>query len=61
MEKRQSDGTLYGVDCEVRNCLYHGSDNMCHADNIQVETQTNYCDSETETFCGTFKADNESY
>ncbi len=43
---------LYGVNCDVANCKYHGHDNRCCADNIMVESPSAL--KKAETFCGTF-------
>lgn len=43
---------LYGVDCDVVHCKYHGHDNRCYADNIIVESPNAL--KKAETFCGTF-------
>lgn len=45
---------LYGVGCDVINCKYHGQDDFCHADCINVESHNAV--RKTETFCGTFEA-----
>ena len=47
---------LNGVGCDVSNCTYHGTDDMCHASGIVVDTQTGNCCAETETFCSTFES-----
>lgn len=56
MNKNGKDDILSGVGCDVHSCVYHGTDDMCHASGITVETQSQNCYSETETFCGTFEA-----
>ena len=51
---RRADDKLCGVSCDVVNCMYHGTDNHCHAQKITVES-TNAV-RKAETFCGTFVA-----
>jgi len=48
--------TSGSIGCDVTNCVYHGMDDMCQADSIQVESEKENCKSESETFCGTFEA-----
>lgn len=45
---------INGIKCDAKNCVYHGSDNSCHAGKIEV----GYCSSCScsETACTTFKA-----
>lgn len=43
---------IYGVTCDVVNCKFHGHDNRCVADRINVESQNAI--KKAETFCGTF-------
>jgi hypothetical protein len=50
-DSRKSD-VLFGVCCDVVNCKYHGHDNRCFADSINVESST--ARRRTETYCGTF-------
>lgn len=45
---------LHGVGCDVTSCKFHGTDNCCHADQIQVESHNAI--RKAETFCGTFEA-----
>ena len=47
---------LSGVGCSVMNCVYNGTDRMCHADHIQVANQVQTCEDESDTCCGTFEA-----
>ncbi len=44
---------LYGVGCDVVSCKYHGCDNYCHANGINVESHNAI--RKVETFCGTFE------
>lgn len=48
----QQDDKLSGVGCNVTSCEFHGGDNYCHADCINVESHTAI--RKAETFCGTF-------
>ena len=52
MANQDFGGRLNGVICDVVNCKFHGKDNFCHADAINVAS------SEAvrmgETFCSTF-------
>jgi hypothetical protein len=50
-DSKKSDA-LYGVDCDVVGCKYHGHDNRCFADGISVEAAS--ATTKKETFCGTF-------
>ena len=43
---------LYGVDCDVISCKYHGHSHQCCADSITVEAQNAV--NKVQTFCGTF-------
>lgn len=52
MADSKSNDVLYGVDCDVVNCKYHGHDNRCFASCINVEAHD--AAKKTETFCGTF-------
>lgn len=45
-------GALYGIDCDVTSCKFHGTDNSCHADSIAVESHNAM--RAAETFCATF-------
>ncbi len=47
-------GKLPGVGCDVTSCKYHGRDNCCHAECINVESHSAI--RKSETFCGTFEA-----
>ncbi len=51
--KCDSGNTLNGVGCDVISCRYHGCDNHCHADSINVESLNAI--RKVETFCGTFE------
>ena len=51
-DKKTWDDRLCGVGCDVVNCKYHGTDNCCHADSINVESSNAL--RKAETFCGTF-------
>jgi len=43
---------LQGVTCDVVNCKYHGHDNYCHSERINVQSTSAL--RKAETFCGTF-------
>ena len=49
-----NSGKNPGVGCDVTSCRFHGTDNCCHADQIQVESHNAI--RKAETFCGTFEA-----
>ena len=50
-DSKKSD-VLYGVGCDVVSCKYHGHDNRCFADSINVGAPEAM--RKTETFCATF-------
>lgn len=41
------------IKCEVKNCYYHGSENVCHASMIEVTPS--YAQTENDTACATFR------
>ena len=43
---------LSGVGCDVVSCKYHGGDDCCHAECINIQSQNAI--RKAETFCGTF-------
>ena len=51
--KAKNYDKLQGVGCDVINCKYHGTDDCCHADCINVESHSAI--RMAETFCGTFE------
>ena len=51
---KKCNNKLCGVGCDVVNCKYHGADNYCHAESINVESSSAV--RKAETFCGTFIA-----
>jgi len=53
----EKNDTLDKVGCTVKNCTYHGQDDMCHASGIKVEAEKVNCDTQAETFCQTFQAE----
>lgn len=52
MTNSKYSDVLYGVDCDVVKCKYHGHDNRCFAESIHVGSPEAL--KKTETFCGTF-------
>ena len=56
IKAKRTNENLSGVHCDVTNCVYHSTDNLCHADHIQVADQVSDCKDERDTFCGTFEA-----
>ncbi len=50
-DSRKND-VLYSVGCDVVNCKYHGHDNRCFAESINVESPS--AQRKAETYCGTF-------
>lgn len=52
MDNKTSGDMLYGVGCDVTNCKYHGHENRCYANSINVESPN--ASDKVETFCGTF-------
>lgn len=44
---------IKGITCDVRNCVYHDSENCCMAGHIAVGPS--YALSSSETVCATFK------
>lgn len=52
--KNDTCKTEYCIDCSVKNCVYHGANDICEAGKISVGGH----DAATpkETSCNTFKA-----
>lgn len=48
-----TDDSIYGIVCEVTNCVYNEERN-CYAEEITVSPQ--YANSSADTACATFKA-----
>lgn len=44
------------VHCDVRNCVYHDSDQTCHANHITIGPT--YAVGSADTVCSTFKQKN---
>jgi hypothetical protein len=47
--------TIDGIKCEVSNCIYHDTENHCHAGEIKVGPHS--ASEQSETCCDTFKCD----
>ncbi|MFT3952462.1 MAG: DUF1540 domain-containing protein [Oscillospiraceae bacterium] len=46
---------IYGVSCDVSNCMYNRENSECVAGKIKVHCSCNDPDSCQETLCHTFK------
>lgn len=51
-ENMASDDSLYGITCEVTNCVYN-EHRRCYADEIKVGPQ--FAASTADTLCDTFR------
>lgn len=50
--KFKENGTLNGVDCDVKACKYHSESCCCSANKISIESRSAV--KKGETFCSTF-------
>ena len=50
--KNKTGRCISGVNCQVENCQYHTTGNLCTAAGIDVKNETAH--TKAETFCGTF-------
>ena len=48
---------ISGIKCNVESCVYHSSEDRCHAGHITVGGAKKACEC-CETECDTFKAKN---
>ena len=44
---------IQGINCNVKNCVYHDGDNYCTANRVSVGPS--YATSSSDTVCATFK------
>ena len=51
-QTKMKEKALGDVACGVKNCIYHSTDNCCHAERITVRSENAV--RMAETFCGTF-------
>lgn len=47
------DKEIKGISCEVKNCVYHDTSDVCKAGHIKVGSKT--ATSQNETACETFE------
>ncbi len=57
-ETGKKEKQLKGVCCDACNCIHHGQDHSCHADEISVGPHNACCSA--ETICATFKPKDET-
>ena len=48
---------IKGIHCDVKNCVHHGADTYCTAEEIQVGPGR--ANTSSETLCVTFREKNE--
>ncbi len=44
---------IYGITCDVKNCIWHDGDNYCTADRVNIGSIT--ANAASDTRCATFR------
>lgn len=52
-EKGKCEKHIKGINCSVKNCVYHDGECYCTAENIHVGP--NHAEKSADTVCATFK------
>lgn len=54
-ESGKCEKHIKGINCAVKNCVYHDGDSYCTAENIHVGP--NHAEKSADTVCATFKCE----
>ena len=54
-EKCKCEKHIKGINCSVKNCVYHDGETYCTAENIHVGPT--HAEKSADTVCATFKCD----